>query len=62
MTESAESRVENKKLNQTAALLSFGWVFGFQLDLLEKDLITLPVVTFTCDTNFAWTFLKILNS
>ena len=44
---SAEGRVENQKLNQTAALLSFGWVFGFQLDLLEKNLITLPVVTFT---------------
>ena len=46
---SAEGRVENQKLNQTAALLSFGWVFGFQLDSLEKHLITLAVVTF----NFA---------
>ena len=36
MTVSAEGRVENQKLNQTAALLSFGWVFGFQLDSLEK--------------------------
>ena len=44
---SAEGRVENQKLNQTAALLSFGWVFGFQLDLLEKNLITLPELTFT---------------
>ena len=43
---SAEGRVENQKLNQTAALLSFGWVFGFQLDSLEKHLITLAVVTF----------------
>ena len=34
-------------LNQTAALLSFGWVFGFQLDSLENHLITIPVVTFT---------------
>ena len=25
----------------------FGWVFGFQLDLLEKNLITLTRVTFT---------------
>ena len=33
---SAEGRVENQKLNQTADLLSFGWVFGFQLDLLEN--------------------------
>ena len=33
---SAEGRVENQKLNQTAALLSFGWVFGFQLDSLEN--------------------------
>ena len=29
---SAEGRVEHQKLNQTAALLSFGWVFGVQLD------------------------------
>ena len=47
MTVSAEGRVENQKLNQTAALLSFGWVFGFQLDSLEKNLITLTRVTFT---------------
>ena len=44
---SAEGRAENQKLNQTAALLSFGWVFGFQLDLLEKNLITLPELTFS---------------
>ena len=31
----------------TAALLSFGWVFSFQLDSLEKHLITLAVVAFT---------------
>ena len=43
----AEGRVENQKLNQTAALLSFGWVFGFQLDLLEKNVFTLVAVTFT---------------
>ena len=36
-----------RQLNQTAALLSFGWVFGFQLDSLEKHLITLVAVTFT---------------
>ena len=44
---SAEGRVENQKLNQTAALLSFGWVFGFQLGLLEKNVFTLVAVTFT---------------
>ena len=49
MPVSAEGRVENKKLNQTAALLSFGSVFGFQLDSLEKHLITLTVFTFTED-------------
>ena len=43
MTVSAEGRVENQKLNQTAALLSFDWVFGFQLDSQEKHLITLVV-------------------
>ena len=42
MTVSAEGRVENQKLNQTAALQSFGWVFGFQLDLLEKKLVHSP--------------------
>ena len=44
---SAEGRVENQKLNQTAALLSFGWVFGFKLDSLEKHLITLLALIFT---------------
>ena len=43
----AEGRVENQKLNQTAALLSFGRVFGFQLDLLEKNLVSLAGFTFT---------------
>ena len=52
MTVSAEGRVENQKLNQTAALLSFGWVFGFQLYSLEKHLITLPVVTITLFLGF----------
>ena len=47
VTVSAEGRVENQKLNQTAALLSLGWVFGFQLDLLEKNLYTLPGFTST---------------
>ena len=37
-----------------AELLSFGWDFGFQLDSLEKYLITLAVVTFTF-----WIFFKI---
>ena len=44
---SAEGRVKNQKLNQTAALLSFGWGFGFQIDLLEKNLINLTQGTFT---------------
>ena len=47
MTVSAEGRVENQKLNQTAALLSFGWVFDFQLDLLEKNLVCLAGFTFS---------------
>ena len=47
MPVSAEGRVEHQKLNQTAALLSFGWVFGLQLDSLEKHLITSTVVTST---------------
>ena len=33
---SAEGRVEYQKFNQTTALLLFGWVFGVQLDSLEK--------------------------
>ena len=49
MTVSAEGWVENQKLNQTVPLLSFGWVFGFQLDLVEKHLITLPELTFTVE-------------
>ena len=36
VTVSAEGRVEHQKLNQTTALLLFGWVFGVQLDLLEN--------------------------
>ena len=47
---SAEGRVENQKLNQTAALLSVGWVFDFQLDSFEKNLTTLPVFTFNTYT------------
>ena len=43
---SAEGRVENQKLNQTAALLSFGSVFGFQIDLLEKNLVSLAGFNF----------------
>ena len=34
---SAEGQVEHQKLNQTTALLLFGWVFGVQLDSLEKS-------------------------
>ena len=44
---SVEGRVDHQKLNQMAALLSFVWVFGFQLDIPEKNLITLPELTFT---------------
>ena len=55
---SAEGRVENQKLNQTAALLSFGWVFGFQLDWLEKNVFTLAGFTFTgikkIDYTYRW--------
>ena len=40
------SRIGNQKLNQT---LAFGWVFGFQLDSLDKQLITLTIITFTHD-------------
>ena len=29
----------NKKLNQTIALLLFGWVFGIQLNTLEKSVL-----------------------
>ena len=36
---SAEGRVEHQKLNQTAALLLFGWVFGIQLNTLEKSVL-----------------------
>ena len=48
----AEGRVENQKLNQTAALLSFGWVFGFQLDLLEKNLVSLVGFTFSQEVSY----------
>ena len=43
----AEGRVENQKLNQTTALVLFRWVFGFQLDFLEKNLVSLAGFTFT---------------
>ena len=46
---SAKGRVENQKLNQK---LPFAWVFGFQLDLLEKNLITLTGYTF----RWIWTY------
>ena len=47
MPVSAEGRVEHQNLNQTAALLSFGWVFGFQLDSPEKNVFTLAGFTFS---------------
>ena len=34
---SAEDRVEHQKLNQTTALLLFGWAFGVQLGSLIKN-------------------------
>ena len=33
----AEGRIEHKKLNQLAALSPAGWVFGVQLDSIEKS-------------------------
>ena len=36
---SAEGRVEHQKLNQTTALLLFGWVCGVPLDSLEKSVL-----------------------
>ena len=56
---SAEGRVENQKLNQTAALLSLEGVFGIQLDSLEKKLTTLPGFTITRLQNFS--ILSMLN-
>ena len=47
MPVSAEGRVEHQKLNQTAALLSFGLVFGVQLDSLEKNLVTIAGLNIT---------------
>ena len=38
------------KTQPNGSLLSFCWVFGFQLGLLEKYLITLAVFTFNYDT------------
>ena len=36
MPVSAESQVQDKKLNQATA---FGWVFGVQLDSIEKSVL-----------------------
>ena len=47
MPVSAEGRVKHQKLNQTVALLSFGWVFGVQLDSLEKNLVTIAELNIT---------------
>ena len=58
---SAEGRVENQKLNQTAALLSFGWVFGFQLDSLEKHLITVAGLTFTLQQDVPESFYILID-
>ena len=33
------NRDEHQKLNQITAELSFGWVFGVQLDSLEKSVL-----------------------
>ena len=42
----AEGQVEHQKLNQTTALVLFGWVFGVQLDSLEKKLVTFAELNF----------------
>ena len=39
MPVSAGGQVEHQKLNQTTALLLFGWVFDVQLDSLEKSVL-----------------------
>ena len=41
----AELKTKNSTKRRREA--SFGLVFGFQLDLLEKNMITLTVLTFT---------------
>ena len=47
---SAEGLVENPELQQMVALLSFPFVFGFQLDLLEKNLSSLTELTLRAGT------------
>ena len=42
-----KAELNTKKLNQTAALLLFGWVFGVQLDSLEKNLVTIAGLNIT---------------
>ena len=39
--------LKTKNSSKRRRYASFGWVFGFQLHLLEKHLITLTVLTFT---------------
>ena len=59
---SAEGRVEHQKLNQEAALLPPGWVFGVQLDFAchKKRSVTRVMphwficLSFYCSTRFAW--------
>ena len=45
----AEHWIKKQKINQTAYFLSFGWVFSFQLDSVEKNLTTLLGFTFTLE-------------
>ena len=59
MTVFAEGRVKNQKLNQTAALLSFGLVFGFQLDLLEKIDYSNGIYLYQITVYYGWARLYI---
>ena len=54
---SAEGRVERQNLNQTAGVLLFGWVFGFQLDQLGNSSTTLPEFNFNFCEKIVYEFL-----
>ena len=41
-----KAELKTKNSTKRRRMASFGWVFGFQLDLLEKNLTTLLVFTF----------------
>ena len=42
-----KAELNTKNSTKRRRMASFGWVFGFQLDLLENYLITLTVLTIT---------------